>query len=203
MELNDYIKIIGKRFWLFLITLIIIVGATAMFSLNKPSQWDASVMVNVNKIGESQKEDFYQYDRYYSLSASSLFTDSLLSWLADPSFVTTVADQSAVNVKNLKLKKLSKVISAKKYPPASILITYSSVDKEKANSFINSVIDQLGKKMENLRKNDSTNNFQLDFNRPIVVERQVSLVYNLLISLFTAIIVGLSLVFSLEYFSKK
>lgn len=203
MELNNYIKIIGKKFWFFLGTLIVIISATALFSLNKPSQWDASAMVNINKIGESQKEEFYQYDRYYSLSASSLFGDSLLSWLADPSFVTEVADQSAVDVKNLKLKKLSKVINAKKYPPASVLITYSSTDKEKANSFIKAVISKLEKKMADLRQNDQTNNFQLDFNQPIVVERQVSLAYNLLISLLTAIIVGLTLVFSLEYFCKK
>lgn len=206
MELRDYLAIIGRRFWWFLLVIGVISLASLVFSLTRPEDYNASSSVTVSKKQSQQiKDTDYQYDSYYALQASSLYADLTTSLLKDPSNVKEIYNKANLEIPTLKLKSLAKLITTRKFQPASIQITVSQDTKDAANSLLNNTLGFIKEYNSNLEKNSQSGSFNLSFSEPLVVKNEVSVLLNTVIGFILGLVLGMCLVFMLEYFrpSKK
>lgn len=203
MELRDYVKIIGRHFWLLLVVILFITLGTFYYTLKMPESFDGSVSINVNKAEDKLTSQEYQYDKYYAFQASSYLADTILNWLQDPSNVIKIYDAANLNLPTDKLNKLTKMIKAKKKPPATINITTSALDEITVKNLLNSTTDFIDKKMQSEIVSDLGGNFKLSYSSPAILKHQKSLLVNSFIGFIVGLVLGLALVFVVEYFSPK
>lgn len=203
MELRDYFKIFTKRIWLFLGVLVVIMLGTYFFSISTPKSWDSSIMINVIKEAEKESNSNYQYDKYYSLQASSLMADTIIFWLKDPANVSEIYSNTSAKIPADRLKDYSKLILGKKIQPSGLQITLNSRDKNQLTDLSKTTLDFIKNKNQQLSKLDPSNNFVIDASDPIVVEHQISYLSNLIIAFIVGAILGILFVFSIEYLKEK
>lgn len=204
MEFRDYLAIIGKRIRLLIGVIFIVTLATYIFSVRIPTKYDASTSINVAVKSESQLErPYYDYDNYYAIQASSLFADTIINWLRDPSNVIEINKNVGLDLGRMSLKKLSKMISVKKKSPSTIVITFSSPQKDQAEAFANQVVKFLEAKTTIWSAEGLMKNVHLVASSPIVLEHQSPVLVNSLLGLLTGFILGLAIIFLSEYFSKE
>ncbi|OGD65771.1 hypothetical protein A3F08_01670 [Candidatus Berkelbacteria bacterium RIFCSPHIGHO2_12_FULL_36_9] len=203
MELKDYLQIIGKRVWMLILTVLIFTLATYFFTLKQPTTYDASSYINgVIKESAKPNADFYQFDNYYSISASTLFTDTIMAWLGDPSNVTEIYETAQQEKPDIKLSKFTKLIKAQKRPAGSVQIVFNNKDREVAESLTDSTIKFVKNKADSLVKQGMFSGLYLDTSNSIVVEHKPPVLTSTLIAFVASLILGLALVFLSDYFSK-
>ena len=165
MELREYLKILGKRIWLFIVTVLIVLLGTYFFTVIQAEKFSGSLCINTIVTSQEEhyaKGTFYQYDNYYIFRSNESFADTVVSWLKDPANVITIFDQANEQLPQTTLKKYSRIIDAKKVPPATIQITMKSEDEEYVRSIINSVKNFVEDKTEKYIDKDLINDITLD-----------------------------------------
>jgi len=201
MELRDYVKIIGKRFWLLLLTIIIFTVGSYVFTVSTPQSFDGSVSIYISKKTDVNDAKDYQYDQYYAIQASSLYADSIVTWLQDPSNVVDIYSQANIDLPTKAVSKLSKTIKATKKQPATITITMSAPNETTVRNLLNTTVNFLNVKAT--AANNDYNDFNVSYSNPTILVHQNSILLNSVIGFLIGSVLGLLLVFSVEYFSKK
>lgn len=203
MNLKDYLQIMKKHLWLLIITVVIVTLGCYLFTVKQPITYDASSYINVLIKPAAEKPAYYEYDNYYSLQAGSLFTDRVLIWLQDPANVLDVYKGAKLQAPDVELKKLSKLINARKKNPATVVITVNQQNKDAAKDLADASAKIVSEKTKNLTKNESIKNIVLDISPTVVSEKKPAILVNTLIGLIAGIILGFALVFLAEYFRPK
>lgn len=196
MELKDYLSIISKKWWLLLISIIVIMLGVYYFSISAPKIYDASISLEINKKSEATKTTDYQYDRYYAIEASSLMTDSVISWIKDPDLISQVYSKANQDLTAKNIKSMAKIFNPKKELPSTIVVSTSSDSENKAISLLRAL------KTTVLEKSQigEAQNFEIKTSEPISVLRKINLTTNLVLGLVSGLILGLILIFVSEYF---
>lgn len=203
MELREYLAIIGKRSWLFITVILLITMGTYLFTVSQPKSYDASSFVNVVvKQSTEQKPDYYDYDNYYSLQASSLFADTIIAWLKDPSNVIKIYNQAQIERPDIKLNNFSRLIKTRKNNPATVQVMFNHKDKLIAESLINTTVKFIEDKTNQWAQQDLIKDVYIDNSQPIVIEYKPSVLLNTVIGFVAGIVLGLALVFFVEYLKK-
>ncbi|MCL5794986.1 MAG: Wzz/FepE/Etk N-terminal domain-containing protein [Patescibacteria group bacterium] len=203
MEFRDYLAILGKRIWFFIIVVILITLGTYIFTTIQPKTYDASAFVNIMMRPSSDQQVYYNYDNYYTLQSGSFFADRVVVWLQDPSSIMEIYNKAQVTLPTIKLNKTSKIINGQKRNPASIYVLVNNQDKNVAESLVNSTVDFIKNKTADLNQKGSIKGIDLDISSTVVAERKVSVWFNTGIGLIAGIVVGLALVFFAEYLQKE
>lgn len=203
MELRNYLQIIGKRIWLFISIVAIVVLGTYIFSVAQPVSYDGSSSLNVvvKKPAEASV-NYYDYDNYYAIQGSSLFADTVVAWLGDPTNVFEIYDIAGLPKPELSVKSLAKLITTRKKPPASISVNLNDTDKDKVEKLMSAINKFVSQKTENWSKEGLTENLHVDYSAPVVIEHKPSVLVNTLIGLVAGIILGLAMVFFVDYMKR-
>lgn len=204
MELKNYLKIINDHFGLLITVVIITTMASFIFTYTKPESYDASTAIYVSKQKSATVSTAeYQYDSYYLIQASSLFADYLIAWLKDPANVVRIYNQSKLELPTQKIKGLTQVIAAKKVQPAGVMITLNNRDEQLVRALANNTVALIKDKTDSWQKNDLDSDFILNTSEPLVIKHQKSLLLNTSIGFVIGLVLGLGLVFLVEYFNPK
>lgn len=203
MELRDYLKIMVQRIWLLVGIVLVVVLGVVLFTRSQPASWDGSLLINITKKAETSQNSSYQYDKYYSIQASGLFADTVVSWLSDPDSVLEVYNKVSVKVPDASITQLGKIFNAKKVLPSNVQMKYSSTDRDTIEPILIAGAELVKVKTQNLLKLDSTNNFEITYGDPVVIEHSKSLVTNIVVAFVVGIILGLMIVFSVEYLKPR
>lgn len=204
MELKDYLKIIGKKIWLFLIIVFIVTIGTYFLTINQPISYDGSTTLNVVvKKPVSYQQNYYNYDNYYALQGCSLFADTVVAWLQDPSTVLEIYDKAGLQKPELSLKNLSKIIKAHKKPPASVYITYNNTDKTAVEKLIKATAKYAEEKTETWSNEGLIDNLHIASTTPVVIEHKPAIMLNTLFGLVGGLLIGLAVIFFQEYMKKN
>lgn len=202
MELRDYLKILGQS-WLSiaLITLIVAV-LTAVWSVAQPIKYESAITMMVNKPNTvpQRSANYFQYDKYYSIQASSLFADTLTAWLSSPSTAKEIYEKAGLTVPNVNLKKLGRIFKPRRMPPVALSVTVTDQDLDKAEKLVNAAADVLEEKTEQQRKGDDPDHyFTLISGSVVTAEAKPDLLLNTLIGLVGGFILGLIVAFLRAY----
>lgn len=200
MELRDYLKIISKRIWILVVVTLVVTLGSYLFTASKPITFEGSTSINVViKQSTTSKPDFYQYDNYYSIQASSLFADTVVDWLQDPSNVESIYSQANVNKSILNLKDYSELITAKKKLPATVTLTIDAEDSATVGSLIDSTTKFVQDKTTSWNREGLVKDIYLDNSKALVVEVKPPVTTNTALGLIIGLALGLAILFFVDY----
>jgi capsular polysaccharide biosynthesis protein len=202
MELKDYLKIIGKS-WatIFGIAAIVTILVT-IWTMIQPLRYDASNTIVVNKPDPVSQRDasYYQYDKYYAIQASSLYSDTLAAWLSSPDTAKEIYEKAGYPVPDVTIKKLAKIFKPRQQPPVTVSVTIRDQDKDKAERLVNAAVDVLKSKVDQQHASDAQgDHFEIFNGKTIVLPAREDLLLNMVIGAVAGLIVGFMTAFLKEY----
>jgi capsular polysaccharide biosynthesis protein len=204
MELKSYLMIIGKRIWLFLSIILLITVGSYLFTIAQPSTFDGSAFLNiVAKKQVNTKPDYYTYDNYYAIQANSLFADTVVAWLGDPTNVNEIYSQASIERPDVSLKNISKLIVAKKKVPASVQVTFNSTNEKDVTNLVKATIKFVEEKTASWSSEGLVDNLYVDSSSPIAIKHEPPILTNVLSGFLGGLIIALAIVFFQEYWQKS
>lgn len=203
MELRDYLAIIGKRIWLFIIVVAIVTLGTYFFIASQPTTYDASSSISVLVKPSAESEAYYEYDNYYALEANKLLASEVANWFQSPSNIQEIYQKAQLSLPEVKIQKIPKLIDVKTKQPATILIYVHQKEEKMAKGLVEATLDFVKDKIENLVKKGSLKSVDLEIAPVMVVGHQPSVLLNTVIGFVAGLVIGLALVFLVEYLTPQ
>jgi len=206
MEQDTFFIILRKRTSIFLLTVIILTLGTYIFTAKqKPTyQAIATVVVSRQSAVEQQKVSYYLYDNYYTIGASGLLTDTILSWLVSPSTVVEIYQKAQVPMPHKNASKLSKIFTTKKQVSTSNVAEFSLINsnKDHATKISQTALALMKEKVPQFGQENNAP-FQISTYGPEILTLSPQVLLNTVVAFIASILLGLFFVFLAESFSKK
>ncbi len=202
MELRDYLLIIGRAWKLIVGTTLAIVIAILVWSVLQPLRYESGATIVVNKPNtvSQRTANYYQYDKYYSIQAASLYSDTLAAWLSSPSTAREIFEKAGLPVPDVSLTKLGRIFKPRQLPPVTLSISVTDEDKAKAEKLVNASVEVLKGKTDQQNQTDDVDHyFTIISGKTVTAPKKQDLAINSLIGLIGGLILGLILAF-LSYY---
>lgn len=208
MELRDYLRIIGKRIWIFLASIIIVVLGCFLFTKMQPVSYEGgfSAYIVVNNSSNSDpltNDKYFSYDDYYAWQSSTNFADTVVSWLGDPANITEIYAKNNSNINVGGLKNYSKLFTVKKQLPSTVTVSIDAKDKNEVENLLAGAQDFIKDKTADWISRGIIQNTAIDVNDSIIITREPQIFLNSVLGLLAGIIIGLALVFFTDYMTRK
>lgn len=202
MELKDYLRIIG-RWWSTILGIAAGVTLLVMaWTVYRPVKYESSVALVVNKPNPVPQSgaNYFQYDKYYSIQASSLFADTLAAWLSSPSTAKEIYEKADLAVPDVSLKKLSRIFKPRQLPPVTLNVTVKDRDGAKAERLVKAAASVIKEKTdEQLKSDNPEHHFIIIEGRTVTAPARPDFLLNTLVGLIAGLIIGLGTAFLREY----
>ncbi|XOU94740.1 MAG: hypothetical protein ACNFW9_01605 [Candidatus Kerfeldbacteria bacterium] len=195
-------NIFKKYRWLIIIITVVAVAGGTIFTIMKPVYYDTSISFSINRLNH-QTTGEYQYDGYYAIQASDLFSQTVMSWMLTPSVLLEIYSQAEIDPQITSLEEISSRFKAKKYSPQNIVISYKERDydtAEKISSAIITIVEAKAKTSNTTTDDEAL--FDVKGTIPVIVERAPILWLNILISLISGLVISSLAAYIIEYLRK-
>ncbi|MFA5052210.1 MAG: hypothetical protein WC544_04120 [Patescibacteria group bacterium] len=179
----------------------VIVGlaASLVFSYVKPVTYDTSISFSINRINRQDTVE-YQYDGYYAIQASDLFSQTVMSWFMTPSVLLEIYDQAKIDPQINSLTDLTSRFKTKKYSPQNIVVQFTERDQDTADKISQAIINTVEQKSSVANQtSDQQALFDVQGATPVTVEHKPVLWLNVVIGIFCGFFVGFSLAYALLF----
>lgn len=206
MELRDYLKIITKSWSTVLAFTLAFAILVAVWSVMQPIKYEAGVTIVVNKPSTvpQRSADYFQYDKYYSIQASSLFADTLTAWLSSAGTAKEIFETANLPVPDVSLRKLGRIFKPRRQPPVTLTITVKDVDRARAEKLVKAAVAVLEERTAEARKNDDPDHyFALIAGPSVIAEVRQDILLNSLIGALAGLTIGTVAVFLREYLKRR
>lgn len=202
MELIDYLKVISSKKVLIIILMIVITASSVLVYYFMPEKLETSVAIAIAREGKQETQD-YKYDGFYSLQASELFADTVVSWFLSPEIVNSIYDGAGIDLGDKTLRELSRVFDAEKMASQNVLIKFTASNSNEASQVVDSMKTILSERTQILNKANSEDaKFTVIIKDPITVSHKVKIWVVTLISIVVSFFVSLFIAFLFEYIEK-
>jgi capsular polysaccharide biosynthesis protein len=192
-----------KYRWLIVIATIIGLASALIFSLLRPAYYDTSLAFSINRINLQTTED-YQYDGYYAIQASDLFSQTVMSWMMTPSVLLEIYQKAQIDPQISSLEEISSRFKTKKYSPQNIVVRYKERDRQTADEIAQAITTIVQEKA--ILANQTSEQkalFEVAGTSPVIVERKPVIWLNTLIGLVTGFIFSLIAAYLIEYLRRS
>lgn len=205
MELREYFRIIGRHLTAFIGIILLSLIFTTVFTKMQPISYTASTSFTVNKGSSLRQKDvnYYLFDNYYNVQSAGLFSQTIATWFSSPSLVKEIYEKAGLAVPNVSQKTLAKTFRADRQEPATINVTVTGENKEELNKLINAASSVIQEKTDELGKSSSETVYEMAKFDPIVSENKTNWLLNMIIAIVSGVLVGLIIVFGIEYFKDE
>lgn len=191
MELKQYFNIIKKSQKLFFGTVLVVVIIAIGYFYFLPVRYDASLTLNITRIGAQETTD-YKYDDYYRLQADERFADTIVEWLKSPRTVSDIYTAANINTSTFSLGKFSKNITAEKRSSQIVAVSFSADTASNVQKIAAGAVNVLNGNTDALNTDQKENTwFKLVYGAPVIVKYQP----NYKIIFFAAFFLGIFLAF--------
>lgn len=192
-------NIFRKYRWLIIVITVVGVGSALIFSLVRPVYYDTSLAFSINRINLQETQD-YQFDGYYAIQASDLFSQTVMSWLMTPSVLLEIYQKAEIDPQISSLEEISSRFKTKKYSPQNIVIRYKERDHQTADKIAQAISSVIQEKA-NLANQTSEQKalFEVIGTNPVIVEKKPIIWLNSLIGLISGFIFSLIAAYLIEY----
>lgn len=192
-------NIFSKYKWLIIVIIIAGICSAVAFSLLKPAYYDTSLSFSINRVNHQNTSE-YEYDGYYAIQASDLFSQTVMSWMLTPSVLLEIYESAGIDPQISSLEEISSRFKTKKYSPQNIVVRYKERDYDTADKIATAITFIVQNKAQQSNKtSDDEALFEVIGTKPVIVERIPSLWINILIGLLGSLIFGLLLAYVIEY----
>ncbi|MDD5342391.1 MAG: hypothetical protein PHI73_03600 [Patescibacteria group bacterium] len=194
-------KAILKKNLVIILALTLIVGAAAyVFSQYSPTYYKTSISFAVNRVNKQETAE-YQFDGYYAIQASDLFSQTVVSWFYTPSVLLEIYDQAKVDPQIDSLERFTNRFKTKKYSSQNIVLTFRERDRATAEKISQSIIEVVQKRGADLNRTaDQKALFEVVGSQPVIVEANPAVVLNTIVGLMLGLFLSLGLIYLVRYF---
>lgn len=197
------VKIILKYKWFILAVTLLATIFSFVYAYFKPPIFDTSISFAINRINK-QKTAEYQYDDYYAIQASDLFSQTVMSWFMTPSVLLEIYDQAGVDPQITSIERFTSRFKTKKYSPQNIVVRFKERDKTSAEKISNSIISIISQKAAASNQDADKNTlFEVKGAKPVIVEKKLNIWLSGLIGLLGGLIISMIVSYLIEYFKES
>jgi len=199
MELKEHLKIINKYKWL-IIVLTLVTTVTAFFiSYYQPEYYKVSTSFAVKAINKPATTD-YQYDGYYAIKASELFSQTVISWFLTPSVLVDIYSEAEIDPQINSLEKFTSRFKTKQYSAQNFVVTFKERDKTTAEKVSNSIINYVEDSAQYLNQDSNSNSlFEVSGSTPVIIKSKTPTWLVTVAALVLALIISFSLSYLVNY----
>ncbi|MBU1148830.1 hypothetical protein KKI23_01935 [Patescibacteria group bacterium] len=202
MEFKDHLRIIGRGKVFIIIFTLLVVLVSLVWAYYKPPVYQSSISFSVNRINR-QSTEYYEYDGYYAISASELFSQTLMSWFMTPSVLLEIYEEAGVDPEIKSLASFTNRFKARQYASQNIVVTFKEKNEDEATKISQSIINTVQTKSAELNQTvDQKSIFEVVGSGPVVVSQKPGYLLTGIISLISGLIVSLILVYLRRYFKE-
>ncbi|MBI2426661.1 MAG: hypothetical protein HYV34_02335, partial [Candidatus Kerfeldbacteria bacterium] len=137
-------KTLSRHRWFIVFATIAVALAAYLGSVLRPTTWDTSVSLRVNRINKQQTQ--YYDDSYFAIQASDLFSQTVMSWFLTPSVLLGIYTTADVDPQVESLDRFPERFKVKKYSPQNIVVRFQERDKATADKIARAIPTVIGAK---------------------------------------------------------
>ncbi len=192
MELRDYLKVFNKgKLVIIFGTILFVVIAVILTLTGKPMyETDTIVTVDRTNVIDQSKANYYLYDEYYSIQSNGLFSNTVANLLQSPSVVEDIYTKAHVDLPAVRsTSQLTKLFTVKLLPPASFNVSDRSTDPDQSKSLLNSTIQELQDRTNDLNVVRNGSKFILTATTPVSVPIKPFWALNIALSILIGLFV--------------
>ena len=172
MELREHIRIIKKYRWLIVIVTILATLAAFIFSYIQPEYYRVSLSFTVKAINKPATQD-YQYDGYYAIKASELFSQTIISWFMTPSILDDIYTHAEIDPQIGSLDRFTSRFKTKQYSAQNFVVTFKERDKTTAEKISHSIIIYVEENSKTLNQDmDKNSLFEATGSTPVIIKQK-------------------------------
>lgn len=196
MHILSTLRLAWRYKTLLILTLLIPPVLAAIFAINRPDTYTTSIAFTVNRINKQATTD-YQFDGYYALQASDLFSETVVSWFLTPSVIVEIYDAAGVDPQVTSLNALTSRFKIKKFSSQNLVVKFTESSEDVSGKIGTAVVQTVEAKAAELNQTaDRKALFEVVGGKPVTVHdsNQALLVtaVGLVIGLFLAtLLIGL------------
>lgn len=200
MKFSEHKEFIKRQRAVIIVLTILVTVAAFVFTYLSPTTHKSSISFAVNRINKQDTAE-YQYDGYYAIQASDLFSQTVVSWFYTPSVLLEIYDRAGIDPAITSLETFSSRFKTRKYSAQNIVVTFSERDKNTAEKISQSIIDTVKERGASLNQTaDRKALFEVVGSKPVIVEQKPPLVINTLVGLVLGFCLSLGTVYLVRYF---
>lgn len=202
MELRDSLALWSRRRGLGMTVIMLVIVAAYLWSYLQPTNYTTSISFAVNRVNKEETAD-YQYDGYYALQASDLFSETVVSWLQTPSILVKIYERAGVvKASNTPIRSLTSRFKTKKFAAQNIVVSYSSSSSEEASKLATAMTEEIADRTAKANRTVQDKAlFEVQAARSVIVKVEVNPILVGLVSLIVGIALAAFLVPLVEYLS--
>ncbi|MBU0707146.1 hypothetical protein KKG41_02110 [Patescibacteria group bacterium] len=199
MKFYEHKQVIKRNLLAILIISILVGAAAFLFSYYSPTKYKTSISFAVNRINKQETAD-YQFDGYYAIQASDLFSQTVVSWFYTPSVLMEIYDLAEVEPNITTLERFTNRFKTKKYSSQNIVVIFQERDHTTAEKISQSIISTVQERGAELnRTSDQKALFEIVGSTPVIVEQKPMLILNTVVGLVVGLFLSLGLIYFIRY----
>ncbi len=179
--------------------IVLAVVVSLIFSLILPKYYDSSISFAINRINRQTTTE-YQFDGYYAIQASDLFSQTVMSWFMTPSVLLEIYEKAGIDPMIVSLEDFGGRFKTKKYSPQNIVVRYKERDVQTAKKIGQAIIETVQAKAS--VSNQSSDNqalFEVIGSKPVIVEKKPNLWLNVIIGFLSGVILGIIIAYLVDF----
>jgi len=199
MELRDHLKIAYRYKWLVIAIVLIATVSASVISYYQAPKYKVSLAFTVN-VSNRQETPDYQFDGYYSIHSSELFSMTIISWFLTPSVLVEIYEDAGVAPNITTLEELTGRFKTKQYSSQNFVVLFKELDQPTAEKLSSSIIKIVEAKAADLNK-DATDNsiFEVRGSSPVIVEAKLATWLIGLVAFLASLLFSWILVYFIDY----
>lgn len=200
MTFVEHKELLRRHRWL-LIVLTLAVGAAAyLFTALSPTTHKASISFAVNRINKQETAE-YQFDGYYAIQASDLFSQTVVSWFYTPSVLLEIFERAGFDPQITSLERFTSRFKTRKYSAQNIVLTFQERERAVTEKIAQAILDIVKERGSSLNQTaDRKALFEIVGSKPVIVEQKPPLVLNTVLGLVLGFCFSLAVVYLVRYF---
>lgn len=163
-----------------------------------PVKYESSLSFSVNQVNKQETTD-YQFDGYYAIQASDLFSETIVSWFQTPSFLLEVYNKAGVDPRITSLDGFTSRFKMRKFSSQNLVLKFTEVSEEEAMKLSDAIIQHVEERAGELNQNAELEAlFEVVGSDPVIVKKDLTVGMGMLYGAVAAFVL---LVFVLSVFS--
>ncbi len=185
-----------------LLAFVVLVTATvAIVAARAQPKYVTSLSIAVNRVNVQETPD-YQFDGYYAIQASDLFSQTLLSWFLTPSVLVEFYDHAGLDPQMTTLHEVVSRFRARKFAAQNIVIQFTEQTEERARKLAAAITEVVQERSRSLEKSpQGTATFDVVPAQPVIVAVKPDVLLALLAAFVSSILLGVAGISILRYLS--
>ncbi len=144
-------------------------------------------------IPQRPPSDTYEYDGYYALQATDLFSQTLAGWLTAPDFVAKIFRAARIPQERLSVRRLAQVFTVRRLSGQLVELRLHARSESEAQEMLEAIRDAVRERTVRFNEEgQSTVKFRVATNEPLLVPVQRSIPLRALIAAVVTFIVAVN-----------